>query len=116
VPCARLHARQVLREWGLTAFSENSELAVSELVTNAMQVSRATAHYAPVRIWVVSDRAQVVILVWDVSALPPVLADPGDDAETGRGLFIVQAVSAQWGWDFLPELGGKVVWTQIHPE
>jgi anti-sigma regulatory factor (Ser/Thr protein kinase) len=60
VPCARLHARQVLWEWGLTAFSENSELAVSELVTNAMQVSRATPHYAPVRIWVVSDRVQVV--------------------------------------------------------
>ena len=116
VPCARLHARQVLWEWGLTAFSENSELAVSELVTNAMLVSRATAHYAPIRIWVVSDRAQVVILVWDVSALPPVLADTGDDAETGRGLLIVQAVSTRWGWDFPPELGGKVVWAQIHPE
>jgi len=116
VPCARLHARQVLWEWGLTAFSEISELAVSELVTNAMQVSRAAAHYAPIRIWVVSDRAQVVILVWDVSALPPVLADTGDDAETGRGLLIVQAVSTQWGWDFPPELGGKVVWAQIHPE
>ena len=74
VPCARLHARQVLWEWGLTAFSENSELAVSELVTNAVQVSRATVQYVPARIWVVSDRAQVVILVWDVSALPPVHA------------------------------------------
>src|ERR1700761_9407170 len=56
VPCARLHVRQALWEWGLTAFSENTELLVSELVTNAMRISRATAQDAPVRIWVMSDR------------------------------------------------------------
>jgi anti-sigma regulatory factor (Ser/Thr protein kinase) len=113
VPCARLHARQVLWEWGLTAFSESTELLVSELITNAMRISRTTAQYLPVRLWVVSDRAQVVIFVWDASPLPPAPADAGGDAENGRGLLIVQAVSAQWGWDFPPGLGGKVVWAQI---
>jgi hypothetical protein len=34
VPCARLHARLVLLEWGLAALSESLELVVSELVTN----------------------------------------------------------------------------------
>jgi len=63
-----------------------------------------------------SDRAQVVIFVWDASPLPPVPAEVGDDAENGRGLLIVQAVSAQWGWEFPPELGGKVVWAQVCPE
>jgi len=116
VPCARLHARQVLWEWGLTSFSESAELLVSELVTNAMRISHATAQYAPVRIWVMSDRAQVVIFVWDASPLPPVPAEVGDDAENGRGLLIVQAVSAQWGWEFPHELGGKVVWAQVCPE
>lgn len=116
VPCARLHARQVLWEWGLTAFSASTELLVSELVANAMQSSQVTAQYAPVRVWVVSDRAQVVIFVWDASPLPPVPAAADSDAENGRGLLIIQAVSAQWGWDFPPELGGKVVWAQICPE
>jgi anti-sigma regulatory factor (Ser/Thr protein kinase) len=97
VPCARLHARQVLWEWGLTAFSENAELLVSELITNAMRISRATAQDAPVRVWVVSDRSQVVIFVWDASRLPPVPAAAGGEAENGRGLLIVQAVSAQCG-------------------
>jgi hypothetical protein len=31
VPCARLHARNVLAEWGLTVFSESTGLLVSEL-------------------------------------------------------------------------------------
>src|SRR6266568_8695985 len=36
VPCARLHARQVLWEWGHGAVAESAELPVSEIVTNAL--------------------------------------------------------------------------------
>jgi anti-sigma regulatory factor (Ser/Thr protein kinase) len=64
VPCARLHARQVLGEWGLAGFSEATELLVFELVTNATRISGASAQDTPVRLWVVSDKAQVVVLVW----------------------------------------------------
>jgi hypothetical protein len=36
VPCARLHARHVLWEWGLNRLAQDTELLVSrELVTNA---------------------------------------------------------------------------------
>ena len=35
VPCARLHARQVMWEWGLDALRDDTELVVSELVTKA---------------------------------------------------------------------------------
>jgi anti-sigma regulatory factor (Ser/Thr protein kinase) len=113
VPCARLHTRNVLAEWGLTVFSESIGLLVSELVTNAIQISRLAEQDAPVRLWLVSDRAQVVIFVWDASPLPPVPGDVGEDAESGRGLLIVQAVSARWGWDFPPGMGGKVVWAVL---
>jgi anti-sigma regulatory factor (Ser/Thr protein kinase) len=116
VPCARLHARNVLGEWGLTVFSESTGLLVSELVTNAIQVSRVAGQDAPVRLWLVSDRAQVVIFVWDASPLPPLPGDVGEDAESGRGLLIVQTVSARWGWDFPPGMGGKVVWAVASPE
>jgi anti-sigma regulatory factor (Ser/Thr protein kinase) len=110
VPCARLHARHVLEEWELTVFSESTGLLVSELVTNAIQISRVAEQDAPVRLWLVSDRTQVVIFVWDASPLPPLPGDVGEEAESGRGLLIVQAVSARWGWDFPPGMGGKVVW------
>jgi anti-sigma regulatory factor (Ser/Thr protein kinase) len=110
VPSARLHARQVLWEWRLAALADSTELLVAELVTNALQVSRGMMQDAPIRLWLLSDGAQVVILVWDASTQPPVRMDAGDDAETGRGLFLVEAVSARWGWQFPPDMGGKVVW------
>lgn len=81
-----------------------------------MRSSCATAQDPAIRLWLASDGAQVVIFVWDTSPLPPVLAAADGDAENGRGLLIVQAVSAQWGWEFPPGLGGKVVWARVCPE
>ena len=49
VPCARLHARQVLWEWGLSEVAETAELLLSELVTNAVQAARATVNDLPVQ-------------------------------------------------------------------
>src|SRR2546430_17120186 len=40
-PCARLHARAVLTEWGLADLADAAELIVSELVTNAVRASTA---------------------------------------------------------------------------
>src|SRR5579862_5146488 len=39
VPCARLHARHVLWEWGLNGLAADTELLVSELVTNAIKAT-----------------------------------------------------------------------------
>lgn len=114
--CGRAWTRAILREWRLTALQEPAGLLVSELVTNSVQASRGMTHPAPVRLRLLSDGAQAVILVWDASPQPPVPAHPGDDAETGRGLLLVEAVSARWGWYFPPDMGGKVVWAQPLPE
>ena len=99
VPCARLHTRHVLWEWGLASLADSTELLVSEMITNAVQASRAMAQ-AAVRLGLVSDQAQVMVLAWDASPLPPEQADPGEDAENGRGLLLVDAISEQWGWYF----------------
>jgi anti-sigma regulatory factor (Ser/Thr protein kinase) len=112
VPCARLHARQVLWEWQLTALSDSTELLLSELVTNAVQVSRTMTQATAVRLWLLSDRTQVVVLVWDASPQPPVRMEISDEAEAGRGLLLVEAISARWGWHFPQDTGGKVVWAQ----
>jgi anti-sigma regulatory factor (Ser/Thr protein kinase) len=116
VPCARLHTRQVLWEWGLAECSESTELLVTELITNAVQVSRAAMQDDPIKLWLVSDKTQIVVLVWDASPLPPVLLEADANAENGRGLLLVQAVSVRWGWHFPPDLGGKVVWAQALAE
>lgn len=120
VPSARLHARHVLWEWGLASLSDSTELVVSELVTNGVQASCAMAQ-AAVRLWLVSDRAQVVVLVWDASPQPPLHIDISDDSEHGRGLLLVEAISDQWGWYFpgdhdstsAGDHQGKLVWAIV---
>ena len=42
VPCALLHARQVVWEWDLEALAEMIELIVSELVTLCFETDVAT--------------------------------------------------------------------------
>ena len=114
VPCARLHTRQLLWEWGLhTALGDSAELLISEIVTNAVQVAQADMDSAPVRLWLLADRARLLILVWDASPLPPVRVSSSADAETGRGLLLVETLSARWGWHVLPDKGGKAVWALI---
>jgi len=114
VPCARLHTRQLLWEWGLTALTDITELVVSELITNAIQASRATGQSTPVRLWLLSDKAQVLVLVWDASPDSPVRAAISDETENGRGLLLVEAVSREWAWYFpAADEGGKYVWAQI---
>jgi anti-sigma regulatory factor (Ser/Thr protein kinase) len=114
VACARLHARQVLWEWGLSAIAENAELLVSELMTNAIQASPPAERMQPVGLWLSSDRSRLLILVQDTSRYP--LEPTGgtvDDDERGRGLLIVEAISAKWGWDAKEDGSGKVVWALI---
>ncbi|HUY47077.1 MAG TPA: ATP-binding protein [Streptosporangiaceae bacterium] len=118
VPCARLHARQVLWEWGLSAFSENAELLVSELVTNAIQASLSAESILPVRLWLSSDRSRLLIQVQDSNRYPPARTDAdGDgDGESGRGLLIVEAISTKWGWHTKEDQGGKTVWALIEKQ
>jgi anti-sigma regulatory factor (Ser/Thr protein kinase) len=113
VPCARLHARQVLREWGLTNLGESTELLVSELITNAVKASRAVTQASAVRLWLMSDLARILILVWDTSPQPPVRVNATGGAENGRGLILVEAVSEQWGWYSQDDITGKFVWANL---
>jgi anti-sigma regulatory factor (Ser/Thr protein kinase) len=116
VPCARLHARQVLWEWGLSGIAETAELLLSELVTNAVQAARVT--YRPVNVRLSANRARVLIEVWDSNVQPPVprvLEEdvPALDAEGGRGLFLVETLSERWGWYPTRNPVGKVTWCEI---
>jgi len=123
VPCARLHARQVLWEWGLAVLAATVELILSELLTNAVQASegligsrhfgRWTPGLPPVRLWLLSDRRRVVIRVWDSNHQAPKLQDAELDAEDGSGLLLVESLSSDWGSYLSENSGGKVVWALI---
>jgi|GEM_PF-2539641 anti-sigma regulatory factor (Ser/Thr protein kinase) len=118
VPFARHYARGLLRKWGLKELTDQVELVVSELVTNAVKASgelrecgRTDASgEATIRLWVAAEAAGVLVLVWDASPELPERQEPQANAEIGRGLLLVDTLSADWG-SFVPEAWpGKVVW------
>ena len=113
VPCARLHARQILWEWGLTRLTENAELIVSELITNAVNVTRSAGSIGPVRLYLLADWTQLLVLVWDANPLPPVRVLTSDEMESGRGLMLVDTLARQWDWHVPLDMGGKVVWALL---
>jgi hypothetical protein len=108
VPCARLHTRLLLWEWGCARLAGDAELVAAELVTNAVAASSDLPHRPPVRLWLLCDAARVVIMVADANPRPPVRMSPDVATEGGRGLMLVEAVSVRWDWYPIP--GGKVVW------
>jgi hypothetical protein len=118
LPPARMHARTVTLGWGLQTLSENVELAVSELVTNAIEAAlRATWRVSrlgrpvPVRLWLASDLEAVLVQVWDSSPEMPVLRQTTPDDERGRGLLLVGHICRVWGT--YRKGTGKVVWVVI---
>jgi anti-sigma regulatory factor (Ser/Thr protein kinase) len=118
VPCARLHARQVLWEWGLGGTAMTAELVTSELVTNALRASVSavpdTQAVTHVSLLMEANADRLVVQVWDGHPDPPVRGEVDQDAESGRGLLIVEAVCDDWGW-YWPDGGmhGKWVWAAI---
>lgn len=123
VPCARGHARLVLAEWGLQELADPAELVVSELVTNGIRASRGlvgsrfggrwSAGMPPVRLWLLSDHRTVLLQVWDGNNRMPTRQELDPESEGGRGLWLVEALSEDWG-AFQPEhASGKVVWAAV---
>jgi anti-sigma regulatory factor (Ser/Thr protein kinase) len=121
VPSARLHTRAVLHAWGLRAAAD-AEVIVSELVTNAVRfAARAAAGAEPLPVRLrLSAHAQgphltgtVQVEVWDAcDQMPaPRRGQPADEPG-GRGLILVEALSARWG-AYRTEGGGKCVWAVI---
>jgi hypothetical protein len=109
-------ARGVIRErlpwWGLGHLQYTAELVASELITNSVAATRDVAwvgRVPPVRLWLLGSDVAVAILVWDAVARKPVRRDVDWHDESGRGLGIVDALSADWD-SYLPQhpFRGKV--------
>jgi anti-sigma regulatory factor (Ser/Thr protein kinase) len=116
VPSARLHARHVVREWGMTSLAADCELIVAELVTNAIQAGRRLPGMTvpqPVRLRLTGRPLGVQIEVWDASDdMPePGRKRPGDEPG-GWGLVLVAALAACWG-TYRTAGGGKCVWAVV---
>lgn len=107
----RHHIRSTLAGWGLRHVADDTELVGSEIVTNAIAASAALPLPARVRVQIAAHAGRLILMVWDASDLPPVRSEGDADAVTGRGLRIIDALTASWG--YVPVTDGKIVWAVL---
>ena len=106
VRMARFYVRAALNYHNLGEYAENAEVVTSELVTNA--IAHAGAHAVGLELTYLEGRGAVAVIVTDSCPLPPVPHAPAVDTEHGRGLHLIDALSARWGW--MPRDPGKAVY------
>lgn len=113
---ARRLAIQQLDAWGIPYGSEVSDkaaLIVAELAANAVLHGRVPGRDMALR--VTSDGGMIRVELADARGerLPGLPSAPPDgDADTGRGLLLVDALATRWGVDTEPG-PGKTVWAEI---
>lgn len=110
----RRRLRDQLRQWGVPALTDTAELLATEIVTNALQhtgggaVLTATLSAGPAR--------RLRVEVHDSAGRRPPPRTPGgtrpsDEATSGRGLMLVEALADTWGVQ--ARGAGKIVWFEI---
>ena len=103
---ARRLVRTQLEGTASPAVLEAVLLAVSELVTNAVEHAGTTVE---LRTSVADGRVRIEVV--DGSGDLPHLRRPGPEALGGRGLLLVEEIADSWGVD--PSAGGKSVWFEL---
>jgi anti-sigma regulatory factor (Ser/Thr protein kinase) len=96
--------RSYLRHWGMAELTDAAELALTELLANVVR-------HVPGRrcsLLILRRDAGVRVEIGDPDPRPPVVRDPDEWDEGGRGLLLVEAVTDRWG--VCPSGPGKTVW------
>jgi anti-sigma regulatory factor (Ser/Thr protein kinase) len=113
VGVTRDEAAKTVADWGLADLADALELVLSELITNAIKHGRPP------------DDQDIILSLYltgegvrgevrDHGPGIPRQVHPDDDTEGGRGLFLVDAFTAAWGWEPLPT--GKAVWFELRAQ
>lgn len=121
--CARSHVRATLEDWQVPPEAIRTiQTLASELITNSYQAAKRSAERRGLPGPDMSERigltlslllaGQVVIEVADRDPGLPVKPGAGLESESGRGLLLVEALSAKWGY-FPLTAGGKVAYAVI---
>lgn len=105
---ARRAVTAVLTGWGFRdeEWLESAAIVVSELVTNAVRHGGGA-----IAVTVEAHEGRVVLCAADGSSVVPRRRDA--DEAGGRGLAVIEALSA--GWGVRDYQGGKQVWIQLPP-
>jgi anti-sigma regulatory factor (Ser/Thr protein kinase) len=99
---ARRMTRTALAAWGAHDLIDSAEMLVSELVTNALLYGRG-----PVDLTLALTGRNLRIAVTDEGTSLPTPREADDDAQSGRGLAIVEMLADSW--EVVVRLTGKTV-------
>ena len=106
---ARHALRALLEPLGLD--TDAAELLVSELVSNAVRYAGGGEVLVRARL---ADGLLRVEVLDSSEVVPPLPSEPAPaDAESGRGLLLVEALAERWGAEPVP--GGKRLWFELAP-
>ncbi len=103
---ARRLTAETAREEHLEPLADDLAVVVSELVTNAVRYGSP-----PVRLQIDLTDEAVTVVVEDGSPGRPTARQAAEDAEGGRGLWLVEALSGDSG--VRPHPPGKAVWAEF---
>lgn len=106
---ARHHLQQLGVDWPPKVL-DAALLAVSEAVTNAVRHG-----VGEIEVCVAVGDGRIRIEVGDDGPEQPQRRPPPRDGlgEGGRGLYLLDAVTAHWGTEFRADRPGKTVWMEI---
>jgi anti-sigma regulatory factor (Ser/Thr protein kinase) len=104
---ARRRVRDAIRSWQVPVDLDAALLLTSELVTNAVRHEAGQGAQAVV-LAIARSRGRLRVDVHDTSCSLPTVAEVPADAETGRGLLLVETLSDEWGFYRTP--AGKAVY------
>ena len=104
---ARRRVRDAIWSWQVPVDLDAALLLTSELVTNAVRHEAGQRAQAVV-LAIACSRGRLRVDVHDTSRSLPAVAEVPADAETGRGLLLVETLSDEWGCYRTP--AGKAVY------
>lgn len=102
---ARRLIAATLDDWGLAEHVDVAQLLATELVTNAI---RYTTRPISLRL---QRTGNLLCEVGDDDRNLPVLREPGDGDEGGRGVYLIDRIAERWGCGHTAT--GKAVWFEL---
>lgn len=110
---ARLLATAWLNLWGLPHYkTQSAKHLVAELVANAATHGRVQGRDAHLALTLRGDALRIEVTDTRGDEVPRCPQPPPPDAESGRGLLIVEALADRWGVETGP-VPRKTVWAEL---
>lgn len=107
----RATTRKCLEGWGVeNSVTDDAVLVADELYVNALQHAD-TPPGEEITVHLTLHGLALTIAVTDGDRRVPSPREPSDEAESGRGLLLVDALSVAWGTEKCPS--GKRVWAML---